>query len=167
MGAVHSHAVAGVVQQDLMEGINILLFLGGRAAQGGPHPAQKFHDAKGLGDVIICTAVQPAHGIQLAGFCCDHDDGQAAQSRGIAELFQDGETVLTGQHHIQNDQLRLCGAHGLPERLRGFKALHFVSAGLQCILLQLADGGIVFYNVDHLLGSSFAAAGAVSLSGKR
>ena len=29
MGAVHSHAEAGVVQQDLMEGINILLFLGG------------------------------------------------------------------------------------------------------------------------------------------
>ena len=150
-----------------MEGINILLFLGGRAAQGGPHPAQKFHDAKGLGDVIICTAVQPAHGIQLTGFCCDHDDGQAAQSRGIAELFQDGETVLTGQHHIQNDKLRLRGAHGLPERLRGFKALYLVSAGLQCILLQLADGGIVFYNVDHLLGSSFASAGAVSLSGKR
>ena len=33
MGAVHSHAVAGVVQQDLMEGINILHFLGGRAAR--------------------------------------------------------------------------------------------------------------------------------------
>ena len=27
--------------------------------------------------------------------------------------------------------------------------------------------GIVLYNVDHLLGSSFASAGAVSLSGKR
>ena len=30
----------------------------------------------------------------------------SAQGRGIAELFQNGETVLTGQHHIQNDQFR-------------------------------------------------------------
>ena len=62
MGVVHRHDVAGVVQQDLMEGVDVRLLLRGRAAQGSPHPAQKLHDAKRLGDVIVCATVQSAHG---------------------------------------------------------------------------------------------------------
>ena len=167
MGPVHSHAVAGVVQQDLMEGVNVGLFLRSRAAQRSPHPAQKLHDAEGLGDVIIGAAVQPAHGVQLAGFCSDHNDWQPTQGRGVAQLFQDGKAILTGEHHVKDHQLRFGGVHSLPEAFGRFKALHLVSAGLERVLLQLPDRCIILYDIDHLLGSSFSLATAGSPSGKR
>ena len=41
VGVVHRHDVAGVVQQDLMEGVDIRLFLRSRAAQRQPAPGSK------------------------------------------------------------------------------------------------------------------------------
>ena len=85
---------------------------------------------KGFGDVVVCTAVEAAHGVQLAGLGRYHDDGQTPQGRGGAELFQDGEAVLTGEHHVQDDQFRRRGVDGLPERLRGLEAHGLVAVGL-------------------------------------
>ena len=111
----------------------------------------------------------------IAGFfpITFHDDGQditIPTYRGTLskeQLFQDGKAILTGKHDVQDDQLRHGNIHGLPEALGRFKALHVVSAGLKCILLQLPDGGVIFYNIDHALGSSFSLATAGSPSGKR
>ena len=100
--AADRHAVAGVVQQDLMEAVDAGMSLGLRAAEGCPHPAQELHDAKRLGDIIVRTAIQPAHGVQLTGFGRDHDDGQPPQGGGVAQLFQDGKAIFARQHHIQD-----------------------------------------------------------------
>ena len=137
-----------------MEAEHIGPFLRSRPAQRSTHPAEELHDAERLGNVVVGTAVQPAHGVQLAGFGRDHDDGQPVQGRGVAQLFQDGEPILAGQHHVQDHKLRGFGAHGLPERFRTGKAGHFITVGLQGILLQLTDGVIIFYDIDHLSNSS-------------
>ena len=162
-GPVHRHAVAGIVQQDLMERIHLTVSFGLRAAERRPHPAQKFHDAEGLADVIVGSAVQAPHGVQLAGFGRDHDDGKPPKGRGVAQLLQDGKAVFAGKHHVQDHKLGFRRPHGLPERLRRGKALHGVAVRLQGILLQLADGVVIFYDIDHCSFSSVAA----SFSGKR
>ena len=128
--AADGDAVAGIVQQDLPETVDVGPCLGLCPAEGRPHPAQKLHDAERFGDVVVCAAVEAAHGVQLAGLGRYHDDGQTPQGRGGAELFQDGEAVLTGEHHVQDDQFRRRGVDGLPERLRGLEAHGFVAVGL-------------------------------------
>ena len=46
--SAHSHVVTGIVQQDLVKAEYVGTCFRSRAAQGGAHPAQKFHDAKRL-----------------------------------------------------------------------------------------------------------------------
>ena len=125
------------------------------------HTGQQFAYAERLGHIVIGTNRKAADLVLLLSLGAEDDNADLLI--GAADGLAQGEAVHARQHHIQNDKLRLRGAHGLPERLRGFKALHFVSAGLQCILLQLADGGIVLYNIDH---PCFSSVGVVSFSGK-
>ena len=128
--AADSHAVAGVVQQDLMEAEHIGPFLRSRPAQRSTHPAEELHDAERLAQVVVRTVVQPLDDVDLAGFGRDHDDRRCGAGRVGAQLGQNLVAVLVGQHDVQNDEVGPPAAQRRPEAGRVLAARGLVPVGL-------------------------------------
>ena len=150
--AAHTDRAGHIVQHDLTEMQGGRSRRGGgrpRAAQHGPHAGDKFHDAERLAEVVVRAVVQTLDDINFAGLGCDHNDRQVCAGGVGAQLVQDLVAVLIGQHHIQNDQLGPGLAHGGPEAGGVLAAACVIAVGLQRVLLQLTDAGIVFDNVNH------------------
>ena len=70
------------------------------------------------------------------------------------DILKEGNTVLSRQHDIHQNQLRQFFFQGLPEGLSVMEALGLVTGIFQCIYDQFSDIGIIFYAVNHLLFSS-------------
>ena len=119
------------------------------AAQHGPHAGDKLHDAERLAEVVVRAVVQPLDNINFAGLGRDHNDRQVCAGGVGAQLVQDLVAVLIGQHHIQNDQLGPGLAHGSPEAGGVLAAAGVIAVGLQRVLLQLTDAGVVLDDIDH------------------
>ena len=156
-GQLHGHAAhpdgAGhVVQHDVPEAQRGRGGRGdgsGSAAQHGPHAGDELHDAERLAQVVVRTVVQPLDDVDLAGFGRDHDDRRCGAGRVGAQLGQNLVAVLVGQHDVQNDEVGPPAAQRRPEAGRVLAARGLVPVGLQSVLLQLTDAGVVLDDVDH------------------
>ena len=58
--------------------------------------------------------------------------------------MQDGQAVLLREHDVQQDQVGLGLAHGLPKLCRALEALGLVALAVQGVDDQLADAVVVF-----------------------
>ena len=121
----------------------------GSAAQHGPHAGDELHDAERLAQVVVRTVVQPLDDVDLAGFGRDHDDRRCGAGRVGAQLGQNLVAVLVGQHDVQNDEVGPPAAQRRPEAGRVLAARGLVPVGLQSVLLQLTDAGVVLDDVNH------------------
>ena len=144
--AAHPDGAGHVVQHDVPEAQR---GRGGRgdgsggAAQHGPHAGDELHDAERLAQVVVRTVVQPLDDVDLAGFGRDHNDRQRAGSRVVPQLGQDLIAVLVRQHHVQNDQLGPGLVQRRPKAGAVLAAGGLVTVGLQGILFQFADAGVI------------------------
>ena len=93
--------------------------------------------------------VQPLDDVDLAGFGRDHDDRRCGAGRVGAQLGQNLVAVLVGQHDVQNDEVGPPAAQRRPEAGCVLAARGLVPVGLQSVLLQLTDAGVVLDDVNH------------------
>ncbi len=84
---------------------------------------------------------------------------QAEENSAEESISKDGTyeiAFISGEGELDDSGFHESSWEGIAEYAdeNRIKAGHFVSAGLQGILFQLPDGGIVFNNIDHLSKSS-------------
>ena len=120
-----------------------------RAAQHSLDAGDELHDAEGLAQVVVRAVVQPLDDVDLAGLGRDHNDRDGRRGGVGAELGQNLVAVLVRQHDVQNDQLGPGIAQCSPKAGRVLAAPGFVAVGIQSILFQLTDAGVVLDDVDH------------------
>ena len=98
---------------------------------------------KGLFNVIIRTEAKAADLIHILATGGHHKDGNILFG---AHLFADGKAIDTGQHHIQQDQVKRLMQGGIQScgSIRGNG--HGVSAQLQIVPFDGRNVGIIFHN---------------------
>ena len=89
-----------LAQNQIAEREGICLFQLGTAAAERADAGQKFFGVKGLGEIIICSAVQPLYPVFHVAAGGEHQNGGGVFL--LSQAAQNGETVHFGQHHIQN-----------------------------------------------------------------
>src|SRR5688572_21401072 len=72
------------------------------APQDGFDTADQLARTKGLGDVIICTKLKPAHAVILLALCSEHDNRYIAD---LADCLQHFKTIQVGHHYIKQDEI--------------------------------------------------------------
>ena len=72
-------------------------------ADDGFHAADHFTRAEGLGDVVICTQLEPTHAVILLSLCREHDNGHIVS---LANGLKHFETIQVGHHYIEQKQVR-------------------------------------------------------------
>ena len=142
--AVHLDHVALGADEQRTELVVAVFLPALRPAQDGPDAGHQLHHAEGLGDEIVCAAVQAHDPVILRVLGREHDDGQLLRPRRRPELLQDGQAVLLREHDVQQDQIGLGLAHGLPKLRRALEALGLVALAVQGVDDQLADAVVVF-----------------------
>ena len=65
------------------------------------HAGRQFCQAEGLGQIVICTVLQPGNLIFFLIFGGKHQNRHVAHS---PNLFQDAVSIHAGKHDVQNDQ---------------------------------------------------------------
>ena len=134
------------------------------AAQHGPHPRQKLHHAEGLGDEVVRAAVKTDYAVIFRIFGCQDNDGKLPGRRGCAQLPQNAQTVLLGQHDVQKKKLRELRVHSTPEFRGQREALRFVALTLQAVDDQLADAVVVLEQIDHKMRLTFKGRDAAAIA---
>ena len=84
-----------------------------RPPQQRTHARQQFHHAERLRQVIVRAAVQSLYLVHFRVARGDENHGHAAGACVAAQEAQQGQAVLTRQHHVQQHAVR----HGLFQRL--------------------------------------------------
>ena len=120
----------------------------GRLRQRRRHPAQDHLDARRqlaqaarLGHVVVGAALQPAHPIGLLPARAEHDDRHVGQ---LAQPGAGGPAVELGQHHVQDDQLRLPGVAEAQALLAVGGAPHLIPVRGQVVPQRLRERRVVF-----------------------
>ena len=104
------------VHKEAAQGVGLLLRLVlPRVAQGGAHPGHQLHHAEGLGYIVVRPLIQSQHLVVLGALGGEHDDRQGLGGGHGAQALEYLQTVLLGQHDIQQHQLRAALLHGLPK----------------------------------------------------
>ena len=118
-------------------------------------PGYKFHHPEGLGDIIICAALQTFYLVKLRFFGCDHDHRDIPGPGITFQSFQNIIPVFTREHDVQQDQLRQIFFHGCVKFRPGFKTFCLKACCLQGIDKKLSDISLIFHTVDHSISSLF------------
>ncbi|KFB71161.1 MAG: hypothetical protein AW09_003720 [Candidatus Accumulibacter phosphatis] len=106
--ARNARFVADRVQLDRTSTQRALDKLWGAAAQYRLHARQQFLRAEGLDDVIVGAAFQPGNTICFLATCGQQDDRHAARSSFVAELANQRQPGLTGQHPVDQRNVGQC-----------------------------------------------------------
>ena len=120
-----------------------------RAAQHRADARDHFHHAEGLGEIVVRAGVQPDDLVVLAAAGRGENDGKLLRERGGAQLFQNFQPVLAGEHDVEQHKIRHKLTHGFPERAALGKAPRLKAGRAQRIQYQLADAGVVFHTIYH------------------
>ena len=123
------------------------------AAQHRLDAGDHLHHAKGLNKIVVRPQIKALDLVVFHSPGCGHDNGNIAGTRRLAQKAQQRNAVLSGQHHIQQHQLRQfrfqCGAKAAAVG----KAAGLKACGIQGIHLDLADAAVILHTPDHVISS--------------
>ena len=97
------------------------------SAQHRPHPRHHLHHSERLYEIVIRTEIEALYFIVLHAARGRHYHRDITPRGVRVQLFEHGDAVLSGQHHVKNDKI----GHILPKRVKkslavgkpaGFKA---------------------------------------------
>src|SRR5688572_11331195 len=102
--------------------------------------------AEGLRDVVVGAHIEAEDFLGFLRLGGQHDDWRA--EAGLAQVAADLEAILTGQHHVQQNQIE--GRLARAPRRRGAVAnhLHVPPFDAQIVFEAEGDGGLVFDHED-------------------
>ena len=164
--AVHIHHALFAVERHVAAGHQALLRPAG-AAQKRLHARDHLHHAERLGDIIVRAAVKPLHLVDLRRFGRHQNHRDLLRVRAGAQAFEDGKTVLVGQHDIQQNQLRQLFGKSLVKILGRFKTDGLIAAVFERKKLDFLNVAVILDNVNHLFYSPASAVCALATSGRR
>ena len=118
-------------------------------------------------ELVVRAAVKPLHLVDLRGFGRHQNHGDLLRVRAGAQAFEDGKTVLVGQHDIQQNQLRQLFGKGLVKILGRFKTDGLIAAVFERKKLDFLNVAVILDNVNHLFYSPASAICALATSGRR
>ena len=121
------------------------------AAEDGLHPGQDLLHLKGLGDVVVGTHLEAGDlvdGLALGG---EHDDGHLGR---LTDGAADAPAVETGEHQVQQHQIRLGGAEELQTLVAVGGGDDPIALFLQIEPQELRNVGIVLHD-EHGLCHGF------------
>lgn len=122
---------------------------GSPPAQQRAHSGKKFHDAEGLGDIVVRAEVEAADLVELRAEGGHYHDRDARRLRRLAQAAEYGEAVLARQHDVQQHQPRACRVQRREKLRPGGEALRLVARGAQRVGHQLPYALVVLHNVYH------------------
>ena len=130
------------------------LFLRCGPAQHRLHTADHLHHAEGLGKIIIRAQIKTEYLVIFRPSGGGQNNGNVRRGCLTADLFQNRNAVLAGQHQIKHNQFRRLFGKCRPKRGALGKALCLKSRRGQGIQHQIADGGVIFHTKDHRITPS-------------
>ena len=118
-------------------------------------------------ELVVRAAVKPLHLVDLRGFGRHQNHRDLLRVRAGAQAFEDGKTVLVGQHDIQQNQLRQLFGKSLVKILGRFKTDGLIAAVFERKKLDFLNVAVILDNVNHLFYSPASAVCALATSGRR
>ena len=76
-----------------------------------PHPRPELASGKGLGQIIVCTGIQPGHPVLERPLCREEQHRRIVLC--LPQLPYHTQAVHPGHHHVQNDQIHVLAVHDL------------------------------------------------------
>ena len=126
------------------------LFDHAAAAQQRTATAGKLHERKRLGQIIVGTAIERHHLIELGILGSEHHDGHRRRQAVGAQATHNCQTVGIGQHDVEQDGIGYPSRHGGLKLAIARKAFGLDSLLAQCIDRQIPDVVIVLDVIDHV-----------------
>ena len=133
-----------------------------RAAKHGLYAGEQHAAGEGFRDVVVCAKLETAHDVGIFGFRGEHQDARLGEFGSLADAAADGQPVDTGQHEVQQHEVRLVAAD---EVKAGIAAFCSADGSEACVtqqhLQQRADRLVVFYGYYgcrgvHVVASCFS-----------
>ena len=146
---VRRHAAALRVYGDAAEGEGAAAPPRPCAAQDGAHAAYHLHHAEGLHEIVVRAGVEARYLVVFLAPGRRHDDGQVPGRGAEAELLQDLQPVLAGEHDVEDDELRRGLFERGKERGPALAALGLKAGGAQGVDLYVPYRRVVLYAVYH------------------
>ncbi len=154
LGALERHLAALRPQRERPQREDLVLLARGassRTAEKGTHPADHLHHAKGLRQVVVRAVVERTDGVQLRVLGREHHDRNVLETGRATDALQNLKAIRIWQHNVKQHRLghALCARHAELRVVR--EPLRLDTRLLQGVNRQLADVGVVFDVVDHVL----------------
>ena len=154
--AVHPHAPRGGVDLQAADLDHFILL---HVAADQPlvtgqmrlHAGNQLAGAERLGHIIIRAEPQAADLVDIVLLRGHHDDRGVLL---IPDLPADLKTVHTGQHQVQDDQVKIPVKPHLKAGLTVIGHFHFKAAQFQIIFLKISDALFIFYDQNTLTHQS-------------
>ncbi len=137
---------AEIMDRDDLFRLGIRCFLVNISAHDGLDPGHQHFRAKGLGYVIISTAVQTGHDITFFAQGGQHDNREVLILRIFSDVGTDFHAVFSGQHQVQNNCGDILFSQELQCLLAAVRATDIVSGPDQVIADQLLDIHVIFHH---------------------
>ena len=115
------------------------------AAEDGFYPGDHFPRAVGLADIVVGAYFQPQQTVDLFDFRRHHHHRNIGEA---ANFPAQRQTVGTGQHQIQQDQMRRRLADVGQDLVAVVNQRRRIAGGLQIINQQLAELRFIFHDKD-------------------
>ncbi|MNF66341.1 hypothetical protein D3C84_481310 [compost metagenome] len=144
------HVQAPLVEGQHLAGRTLLAETG--AAQQGLDARQQLARAERLAQVVVGAQLQADHPVGLVGAGGEHDHRHRGEALVLAHPAAQAETVLVGQHHIENHQVRRLRGHGRAEPRAVADRAHLETGAAQVCLQQFANLLVVVDQEDGSCG---------------
>ena len=145
--------VAVQIQRYAAAGQPVALLGRGAAPQHRLDAGDHLHHAEGLHQIVVGPHVETLYLIVFHALGGGHDNGNIPGLGRLAQIAQQRNAVLAGQHHVQQHQLRRLRFQRRAEAGAVGKATGLKTRGIQRIYLDLADAGVILHAPDHVNSS--------------
>jgi len=130
----------------------------------GSDPRRELTDGEGFDDVIVGPELEPEYSVDLLASSGEHDDGHA---RLLADVARQVPPVATGQHHVEEDEVReLPGARFARDR-QCRRDLWGEPLAFEALGQGFSDGLLVLHDQDARLHERDGTAGQEPFRGSR
>ena len=151
--ALRRDGVAVQIQRYAAAGKPMALLGRGAAPQHCLDAGDHLHHAEGLYQIVVGPHVETLYLVVFHALGGGHDDGHRLCPGCLTQIAQQRHAVLSGQHHVQQHQLRRLRFQRFPEAGAVGKATGLKTRGVQRIYLDLADAGVILHTPDHVNSS--------------
>ena len=119
-----------------------------RAPQQRVYPRDEFHHAEGFRQIVVGTGIEPYYFVELGALGREHHDGEVLGRCIAAQGLQQNETVVAGQHNVQQHRIGRLERAPLNKTVAIVERTHFHTRLMQRIGSQVADMLVVFHVID-------------------